>query len=565
MKKKISIGITGKFLLNMFIVLLVTSILVMAAAIYSTQSNIYSRLHSELREDSSFSMNLLESDYPGDWHIENGNLYKGDKKIDSSLPLLSFYKDSNILSTFFCGDVRVATNIKPVDKMIGTKASSNVVTTVLNNGDTYTGSVEINSISYESIYIPIKNSSGNVLGMLFIGKEKTFIKSEISSIVLLIFIVDITAFILGLLSIIILSFRTKKNINSMVELSSAMNDFDFTKEASIKSNDEIGKLCEVFNTVCLNISSLVLQVKTITSDLNGNSSNLAAVSQETASVTAEIAESLQKISHDTTLQEKETSYCVDQVSIISSNIEDLSSSINHMNTISEKVFEIEERTKKALKTLSRNTSEANLASKEIGIAINKVDFAAKQINQILAAITQIAKQTNLLSLNASIEAARAGEHGKGFEVVAIEIRKLASLSEESVSSISNLISNIQKESNNAVDKVSSTVNIFNNQEKTFRETEELYNSLSEDISSLTDEVKNAGISSNSIIEHKDNINKIIKKLHQSAENNANLIESIAASTEEQTAAVEEVANSAQILNDIAEDLSSLTNKFKVSK
>ena len=142
----------------------------MLAATYSTKSNIYNRLNSELREDSSFSMNLLESTYQGDWHSENGTLYKGDMKIDSNLPLLSFYKDSNIVSTFVCGDVRVATNIKSADKIIGTKAPSNIVTTVLKGGNTYVGSVEINSISYESIYIPIKDSSGKIVGMLFMGE-----------------------------------------------------------------------------------------------------------------------------------------------------------------------------------------------------------------------------------------------------------------------------------------------------------------------------------------------------------------------------------------------------------
>lgn len=565
MKKGFSIGITGKFLLNMFIVLSVTGVLVMAVATYSTQNIIYTMIHNELRDYSKFGMSLLESDYQGEWKVVNGNLYKGDTKISSDLPVFSFYRNSDVLATIFCGDTRVATNIEPVSKLIGTKSASNVSDQVLKNGTSYIGSVEINSTLYESIYVPIKDSSGNILGMLFIGKEKSFVKSEINSIVLSILFIDVITFILGLASILVLSFKTKKNINLMLELSNSMKDFDFTTKITVKSKDEIAKLGEMFNTICSSISELVLQVKDNTNNLNSHSANLAAISEETASFTTEISESIQRISQATNLQEKETSNCVDQVKIISNNIEDLSSSIKNIHILSEKVSNVEDDAKNTLKILSDNTSEASLASKEISTAIGKVDFAVKQINQILTTINQISDQTNLLSLNASIEAARAGENGKGFEVVASEIRKLATISKEAISSIDSLISNIQNESNNAVKKVASTLDIFNNQEKTVRETEQLYDSLSKVIVTLTSEVKNASISNNSILEHKNTINEIMKKLHQLADSNAQIIEGIATSTEEQTAAIEEVANSAQVLNEVAEDLSSLTNKFKVKK
>jgi methyl-accepting chemotaxis protein len=86
-------------------------------------------------------------------------------------------------------------------------------------------------------------------------------------------------------------------------------------------------------------------------------------------------------------------------------------------------------------------------------AVVQLGAKNKEIGAIVETITQIASQTNLLSLNASIEAARAGEHGRGFAVVADEVRKLAEVSSESAREIATLIANVQSDVHRAVESI----------------------------------------------------------------------------------------------------------------
>jgi methyl-accepting chemotaxis protein len=82
--------------------------------------------------------------------------------------------------------------------------------------------------------------------------------------------------------------------------------------------------------------------------------------------------------------------------------------------------------------------------------INRLSEQAQAAGDVVAAVNDLAEQSNLLSVNASIEAAKAGEHGKGFTVVAQEVKNLAEQSKQAVVQVRTILNEIQKASEMAV-------------------------------------------------------------------------------------------------------------------
>jgi methyl-accepting chemotaxis protein len=93
--------------------------------------------------------------------------------------------------------------------------------------------------------------------------------------------------------------------------------------------------------------------------------------------------------------------------------------------------------------ISSNANEIAVSGEKMISYVNSALIKAKETDQVVQFVQQIAKQTNLLGLNAAIEAARAGDAGRGFQVVAEEIRKLAISSNESVEKIGDVLKEIR--------------------------------------------------------------------------------------------------------------------------
>ena len=133
--------------------------------------------------------------YPGEFQIKDNKLYKGDTKLnDNFLIVDSLGEILGYKITIFQGDTRVVTNVSVNnERAVGTKADPKVLTKVLEKGETYIGEAIVVGKELHTGYMPIKDKSGQIVGMFFVGSDsKEFTDKILFSFVL---IISMTIFI----------------------------------------------------------------------------------------------------------------------------------------------------------------------------------------------------------------------------------------------------------------------------------------------------------------------------------------------------------------------------------
>jgi methyl-accepting chemotaxis protein len=143
------------------------------------------QIAQRLDASSKLALEFVETKVPGPWAMVGSTLKKGERILNGDQELVDRVRSlSGTATTFFGGDVRVATNVMKADgtRAIGTAAAPQVAETVLKRGEPYKGRAEVVGQPFAVSYTPLRDSSGQVIGMFFMGVPLATLQSELAAV-----------------------------------------------------------------------------------------------------------------------------------------------------------------------------------------------------------------------------------------------------------------------------------------------------------------------------------------------------------------------------------------------
>jgi methyl-accepting chemotaxis protein len=321
----------------------------------------------------------------------------------------------------------------------------------------------------------------------------------------------------------------------LVEMDS-FSSGDLSVKLSCDGKDKlISELFTGFNNAVIHINQTITKViesvqatASAANQISSSAEQMAAGAQEQSAQTSEVASAVEEMTRTIVETTK--------------NTENAAQASKYAGKIAKDGGKVVEQTIDGMNKIAEVVRKSAETVKELG-------QSSDQIGEIAQVIDDIADQTNLLALNAAIEAARAGEQGRGFAVVADEVRKLAERTTKATKEIAEMIKKIQKDTNGAVESMS----------RGEEEVEKGKEYALKAGSSLTEIIKGA----ESVVDLVNQVAAASEEQSSTAEEISKNIESINNVTNESAGGIQQIAQASEDLNRLTLNLQELMAQFKL--
>ena len=493
---------------------------------------------------------------------ENNELVKGDFNISQQVDLADDIKEvSDIDVSIYFGDTRYMTSAKDASgqRVLGTLSDTEVKDNVLGQGKEYfTDNVLVSGQQYFGYYIPLFDfETGETVGMVFAGMQKEIVDSQIRQITMIIVVLAVVLMIFCAVLIFMIVGKMSKRLNigvsALEEVAQGKLNFKFDDD-SLRQTDEVGEICRAIKKLEENLSDIIKNVIAGSKELLEASDNL----RNRTSITSEHVEQMEKAVNEIAIgagsQAEETQSATENIILMGNMIEEAAGELDNLNHKARNLKEGGEAVMDVIRELQESNAKTGESIDIIYEQTNVTNESAQKIKEATALITNIAEETNLLSLNASIEAARAGEQGRGFAVVAAQIQKLAEQSNESARQIERIILSLIEDSDKSVITMNEVKEIMEQQSQNVMKTNEQVAQLVEEVEQSIGVIDEVSAKTAKINEARSSVVDTVQNLSAIAEENA-------ASTEETSASVTEISGIINEIADEAHELKTISNQM----
>ncbi len=539
--------------------LLMFGIIPLLIAVAAMGFEAYSLIEAEVEEMVEEKLAIANKEFNyyiteeyNEWGEE---ILTGEKK---SYDYVDAYLSEDVVFTVFLGDTRVLTSVKDAagQRAEGTQAGAGVISACLQGGQHYQAKdVEIIGKKYYVDYLPLKDSTGTIIGMTFSGETNEAVKGAVRTLVMRMLIIAAIVVILVGALIVVLAMKVRKASVEIAESLKIMTGGNLSDEILAKSSVyENRVMIENLKEMQSHLGETISGVKGSAVSLNDQAGEVSSLSDQSAESAGQVSRAIDDLAAGAMSMaesvESVNGKVIDmgyKVNEISENVHALTENAEKMRTASNDAAGCMERVLNSSKSTVESVDSINKQILLTNDSINK-------INEAINLIISIANQTQLLSLNASIEAARAGEAGRGFAVVATNISELSEQSNDGASTIREIAEEILKNSDESVQLSEKIKLAIADEQKAIVDAQDKFGELNSAIGESVVEIDAIGDKTGSLDEIKSAIVSDVQDLSAISEENA-------ASTEEVTASVQSIAANIGMIADKMKNIDNMSDEL----
>lgn len=577
---KIVSGFTFKLIVVCAVPMLVVALVIVTLSVRTLKSSIESEIEKSLHIVAASVAETYNNLYEGDYNQDKGGkVKKGENTISGDNDLVDALKEQTGFEiSFIYGDMRLLTTMKKDNgegrRINGSKVNKELVDPIKAGEELFIKGITINALNDKDgngtecylYYMPLYNSDGSIIGAIEVATPSDAVSDITGGQTVIILIVAAIFILIAIAFALLISSRMGRAMKKTKAFLDTVKEGNLVAEPSkttLKRKDELGDIYRTSIELQQSLTGIVGSIIEAADALGESAGTLSSMAENSSGTVTEVADATSQIVERASSQAADAKYTSDGVNDMNEDIKQIKSDMAGLVSYAESMAEAEQKNRDIVEELHAQSDKTRLSLDKVQEQIERMNRSVQSIEKATTLITDIADETELLSLNASIEAARAGEAGRGFAVVAEQIGKLADQSNNSTGEITLIIKEVMDVAKDTAAIMQEVYDAMDIQQRKLDETRKQSEHVSDSVDKSIENISEISGKVDRLRESSHDIKQSVITLAEVSERTATTAESTITTVESMQDTMSDLKNAADRLTVLSDRLHDSLGAFRI--